>query len=287
MAWQPSTNFEDDLVDLQPDYNLVYGQMAFEEKLQEKFLPRPKSHYDYLAEREKRNEELEKVYGSIGSKSKEIRESLEMMERIQKIAGTKPLGEHATLTDWNDESTIEQEAVAMMRHFGMMSMAQGRLKPKVDDEPVTEDVTIMHSGRHKFPYLRDPKFFEPRKPDANDSNSSYLDLTGSSTSSIKYIEWSSGSHSDEKNNSRNSSQYNTGKSILDTSGKVQHGYRKHYPKKHLHSFNDSASFKSCNSPTSSSISNASDGEIPYVAFNNAVEVKESSQTRALERKGRK
>ncbi|XP_030241774.1 uncharacterized protein LOC108658309 [Drosophila navojoa] len=160
MAWAPSTNFEDDLVDLQPDFNLIHGQLAYEAKRKQDFIPRPKSTYDYLAKREERNAEIEK-HRSV--KSKEISASLAMMERIQAIAGTKPLGEHATMSDWDDKSTVEKEAIAMMRHFGMMSMTDGSLSPARTESVPDGNIHVMRNGRHRMPLILDPKFFEPGK----------------------------------------------------------------------------------------------------------------------------
>lgn len=162
MAWAPSTCFEDELVSLQPDYNLIHGQLAYEnrQKTEEGFTPRPQSTYDHLAKREKRNKEIRQMDES---KSREIRASLAMMERIQEIAGTKALGEHATMSDWNDKSTVEREAVAMMRHFGMMSMLNGALEAaKTDLMPKTK-IHVVHNGQRKFPLIMDPNYFEPGK----------------------------------------------------------------------------------------------------------------------------
>ncbi|EDW85324.1 uncharacterized protein Dwil_GK18923 [Drosophila willistoni] len=207
MAWAPSTTFEDDFIDMQSDFNFIYGQRAYEIKREQESAaaasdPRPKSTYEYLAKREKRNEELERQYGSSVSKSREIRASLAMMERIQQISGTKPLGEHATMADWEDTSTIEREAIAMMRHFGMMSMADETVTalnpPKTEDMPNTnKKVQVLRNGRRKFPLILDPNYFVPRKtrPAASEgtggSNStSYsscdLNQTANSSSSVYY-----------------------------------------------------------------------------------------------------
>lgn len=105
MTWSLSTNFEDNLVDLQPELNSIQGQLAYEAA----------STYEYV---DKMIEEAKAK-----SKAKDIADSLALMERIQQIAGTKPVGYRATMADWEDESTVEQEAIAMMRQFGMMSMA--------------------------------------------------------------------------------------------------------------------------------------------------------------------
>jgi len=107
MAWVPKTQFELDLVSMDPGFNLIQGQIAYEEKkkLELSRVPVPKSIGEHLADRGDLH-----GYGSSGGKGREIRDCLQMMEKIQKIAGTKPLGEHATMEDWEDTSTAEIEA---------------------------------------------------------------------------------------------------------------------------------------------------------------------------------
>ncbi|XP_017056496.1 uncharacterized protein LOC108098225 [Drosophila ficusphila] len=163
MAWVPNSRFEDDLVDMEPDFNLVHGQVAYEEKRKQEFCPRPKSTYEYLSNRNKRNSELEKLHGSPSGKGREVRESLQMMEKIQKIAGTRPLGEHATMEDWDDTSTVEQEAVAMMRYFGMMSMQEDSMPALPTIQSPQQPIQILRNGRQSFPLINDPEFFKPRK----------------------------------------------------------------------------------------------------------------------------
>ncbi|ALC40024.1 squ, partial [Drosophila busckii] len=189
MAWVPTTDFEDDLVSMQLDLNLLHSQLAFEENRKTEYAPRPQSTYDYLERRAKRNEELENTQGPLCKKSKEIRSSLAMMERLQQIAGTKPLGEHATMADWEDRSTVEKEARSMIRHFGLMSMAGVRLTRPPESNSSSESKKI-HYMRNGIPLILDPKFFEPGKKrvvrsSENSSikqNSLDSDETGSSNS---------------------------------------------------------------------------------------------------------
>ncbi|XP_034473313.1 uncharacterized protein LOC117780773 [Drosophila innubila] len=186
MAWAPSTNFEDDLVNLQPDFNLIHGQLAYEANRNKNYTPLPKSTYEHLANREKRNEEIQK---SNISKTKQISDSLELMERIQQIAGTRPLGEHATMADWDDQSTVEQEAVAMMRHFGMMSMAGGSLTPLEDEKLPEKKFLILRNGNKSFPVILDPSYFESgrkrKTPNQNNNLASSTNLNDSSSSTAK------------------------------------------------------------------------------------------------------
>jgi len=182
MAWAPSTDFEDDLVDLQPGFNLIQGQLAYEAANQYRDnTPRPQSTYEYLAKRDKRNKEIEEANVS---KTKEISASLAMLERIQEIAGTKPLGEHATMADWEDRSTVEKEAVAMMRHFGMMSMADGSLsQPKPRNLP-KDKVIAMRNGNRSFPLILDPEYFEPGRTRKTSKPSSSNQTPSCSSSSV-------------------------------------------------------------------------------------------------------
>ncbi|XP_016987847.1 uncharacterized protein LOC108050597 [Drosophila rhopaloa] len=151
MAWVPNSRFEHDLVHMEPGFNLIQGQLAYEEKRKLEFRTSPKNPYEHLTVREQLHE-------SAGGKGREIRHSLQMMEKIQKIAGTKPLGEHATMEDWDDTGTAEQEAVAMMRHFGMQSLGQ-------DSLPATSKITfpqIKEHGSERFPLITNPEIFTPR-----------------------------------------------------------------------------------------------------------------------------
>ncbi|EDW37973.1 GL12351 [Drosophila persimilis] len=165
MAWKPSTRFEDDLLDSQPGCNFVLGQMAYEKKREAEYTPRPSDTYDFLADRNKRNAVIDKLHGPASSKTKGIQDCLAMMERIQQIAGTKPLGEHATMEDWNDTSTVEREAFAMMRHFGLMSMGVESMKPlplKEETEP-KGPIQVLCNGHRRMPLITDPEYFRPRK----------------------------------------------------------------------------------------------------------------------------
>ncbi|KAH8352137.1 hypothetical protein KR084_002241, partial [Drosophila pseudotakahashii] len=154
MAWIPNSRFERDLVRMEPGFNLIQGQIAYEEKKKLEFsrVPVPKSIGEYLTDRKDQ-------HGSPGGKGREIRDCLQMMEKIQKIAGTKPLGEHATMEDWEDTKTAEKEAVAMMRNFGMMSMSQDSLPvlPEISVPQIKQD-----ESQRSF-LITDPDFFTPRK----------------------------------------------------------------------------------------------------------------------------
>ncbi|KAH8305534.1 hypothetical protein KR018_008906, partial [Drosophila ironensis] len=166
MAWVPNSRFEDDLVALQPDFDLIHGQLAYEERRRREHTPRPQVTYDFLSARHKRNGQVAKGNGERGGPGREVRESLRLMEKIQSIAGTKPLGEHATLADWKDTSNVERETIAMMRHFGMMSMAvdlPAGLQPPELPASSLPAVQFFRCGRRTIPYITDPDYFRPRR----------------------------------------------------------------------------------------------------------------------------
>ncbi|XP_043650004.1 uncharacterized protein LOC122617957 [Drosophila teissieri] len=153
MAWVPKTRFEHDLVQLEPGFNLVHGQIAYElMKKQEFSKVVPMNTYEYLAAREDLL-----GYGTPGGKGREIRQSLQMMEKIQRVAGTKPLGEHATMEDWDDTTTVEKEALAIIRNFGRMPVRQ-------DPLPLHPQTRLpVQNESQRFPLITDPEFFTPRK----------------------------------------------------------------------------------------------------------------------------
>ncbi|KAH8413226.1 hypothetical protein KR009_009049, partial [Drosophila setifemur] len=228
MAWAPSSRFEDDLVDMQPDFNLIHGQLAYELRRKQEFCPRPKSTYEFLSAREKRNAEQKILEGGGSSgRAREIQHSLLMMEKIQRIAGTRPLGEHATMADWEDTSTVELEAVSMMRHFGMMSMAEFSLPPPPKEETLSSSQTerqpslqIMRNGRKTFPFITDPDYFRPRKTRrSKDSN------TQSDTSTDTIASYKTAMSSDNSISLYGSAQYQF-KSSREVSEKSQEKY--HY-----------------------------------------------------------
>ncbi|EDX04841.1 GD22100 [Drosophila simulans] len=129
MAWVPTSRFEHDLVQLEPDFNMVRGQIAYELRKKEKLSGTVPIHtYEHL---EAREDLL--GYGTPGGRGREIRQSLQMMETIQRVAGTKPLGVHATMEDWEDTATAEREAIAITRSFGRLSVRQNSpaLQPQI------------------------------------------------------------------------------------------------------------------------------------------------------------
>ncbi|XP_017047290.2 uncharacterized protein LOC108092268 [Drosophila ficusphila] len=191
MAWVPKSRFEHDFVDMEPGFNLIHGQLAYEEKRKSEFRTMPKNTHEYLMARDE-------LQGSTVGKGREIRESLQMMEKIQKIAGTNPLGELATMEDWEDTKTVEREAVAMMRYFGTISMREESL-------PEISIPLINQEGSQRV--IADPQIFTPRKtrkskspPDnsANSSDDSFHTAEGPSSCILLYGSGSKPNKSNKK-----------------------------------------------------------------------------------------
>ncbi|XP_034115021.1 uncharacterized protein LOC117575047 [Drosophila albomicans] len=209
MAWAPSTDFENDLVDMQTDRNFIHGQLAYDAAKRtycRELTPRPKSTYEYLEKREKSSQEFEKQYGS---RTKDISDSLAMMQRIQEIAGTKKLGEHATMADWEDRSTAEHEVIAMMRHYGYQSCADGSMGKlgEYDDRLPKDKILIIRKGRESFPLITDPNYFGPgrRRNSTNTSSSGstiYTDPNSSIETDSNAIYGSVTSRLDDTNSSQ-------------------------------------------------------------------------------------
>ncbi|XP_034473841.1 uncharacterized protein LOC117781196 [Drosophila innubila] len=84
-----------------------------------------------------------------------------------------------TMEDWQDESAVEQETIAMMRHFGMMSMTDRRLSPIPDiEEPLPSMILIEN---HNLPYILGPSCFEPGRK----INNNQLELKPQHSSKLK------------------------------------------------------------------------------------------------------
>uniref|UniRef100_A0A1B0BV77 Uncharacterized protein n=1 Tax=Glossina palpalis gambiensis TaxID=67801 RepID=A0A1B0BV77_9MUSC len=165
MPWEPTTDFEDEIVSLQPQHDFIFASLS-----EQPFQPRPQAHIDYALSRKKRGNSENKSPNKVNSK-------LELIGEIQRIAGTKPLGEQPALDDWEDTTTLEQESIAMMRYFGYHTSTDEPFNVDVTyaTHPVKKVVEIAHVGRgRKFPILLDEDLFELKpKPKLNnvDSNS--------------------------------------------------------------------------------------------------------------------
>uniref|UniRef100_A0A1B0ABD1 Uncharacterized protein n=1 Tax=Glossina pallidipes TaxID=7398 RepID=A0A1B0ABD1_GLOPL len=163
MPWEPTTDFEDEVVSLQPQHDFIFPSLS-----QQPFQPRPQAHIDYALSRKNRGNSEHKSPNKVNSK-------LELIGEIQRMAGSKPLGEQPTLDDWDDTTTLEQESIAMMRHYGYHTFTDEPFNADVTyaTHPVKKGVDIVHIGRgRKFPVLLDEDLFELKpKPKLIDSNS--------------------------------------------------------------------------------------------------------------------
>uniref|UniRef100_A0A1A9UPX1 Uncharacterized protein n=1 Tax=Glossina austeni TaxID=7395 RepID=A0A1A9UPX1_GLOAU len=153
MPWEPTTDFEDEIVSLQPQHDFIFPSLS-----EQPFQPRPQAHIDYALSRKKRGNSEHKSPNKVNSK-------LELIGEIQRIAGSKPLGEQPTLDDWDDTTTLEQESIAMMRYYGYHTATDEPFNADVTyaTHPVKKGVDIVHIGRgRKFPVLLDEDLFELR-----------------------------------------------------------------------------------------------------------------------------
>ncbi|XP_014089090.2 uncharacterized protein squ [Bactrocera oleae] len=165
MSWVPSTDFEEEIVDSQPDHNFIFGQLC--EPSQQIFYPRPKEHLDFVAQQKSVKNKREKTLTNSQN------HKLNLIARVQRIAGTKPLGEQPTINDWNDNDNVERETIALMRHVGLGPSLEQPLDEErtIATHPISEEIKINRNGRKKLPVFFDGKFFE-LKPRVSRSSSS-------------------------------------------------------------------------------------------------------------------
>ncbi|XP_011190044.1 uncharacterized protein LOC105216962 [Zeugodacus cucurbitae] len=165
MSWVPSTDFEEEIVDSQPDHNFIFGQLC--EPTQQTFYPRPKAHLEFVAQQKSAKNKRESALTNTQN------HKLNLIARVQRIAGTKPLGEQPTINDWNDNDNVEREAIALMRHVGLGPSLEQPLDDActIATHPITEEIKINRNGRKQMPVFFDEKFFE-LKPRVSQSSSS-------------------------------------------------------------------------------------------------------------------
>ncbi|XP_059220223.1 myb-like protein M [Stomoxys calcitrans] len=158
MPWKPSNDFEEEVVNLQPDHDFIFGTLA--EPQPQPFYPRPLDHLEYAANKRAQVNSQSAENRAIGN----CNGRLQVISQVQRIAGTKPLGELPTTKDWDTDKNVEKEMVGMMRYFG--------LGPCID-EPLDEEVTIAthavkkkpieivaQNGRVKVPLFFDDDMFK-------------------------------------------------------------------------------------------------------------------------------
>ncbi|XP_067623447.1 uncharacterized protein squ [Eurosta solidaginis] len=154
MAWVPTTDFEEEIVELEPYHDFIYGHLS--EPSAQTFYPRPKEHLDFVQQQKKTKNVQEKNLTSSQN------HKLNLIAKIQQIAGTKPLGEQPTLEDWDSNENIVRETIALMRHVGFNPSVEEALDEgrTIATHPITEDVKINRNGRKHMPIFFGDKFFE-------------------------------------------------------------------------------------------------------------------------------
>ncbi|XP_053959384.1 uncharacterized protein LOC128863967 [Anastrepha ludens] len=188
MSWVPSTDFEEEVVSMQPRHNFIYGQLC--DPGPQEFHPRPKEHLDFIAKQKNEKKQREETL------TKSQNHKLNIIAKVQRIAGTKPLGEQPTIHDWDDNENIERETIAMMRHVGLGP----RLEQPFDEEctiashPIQSDIRINRNGRKQIPVFFDEKYFE-LKPRVLDSPSSSVGTSPTKESAIAHNESSASKES--------------------------------------------------------------------------------------------
>ncbi|CAD6999586.1 uncharacterized protein LOC101456597 [Ceratitis capitata] len=166
MAWVPTTDFEKEIVDSQPDLDFIFGRLS--ETTQQPFYPRPKEHLDFIAKQKELKSNIEKKLPSTQN------HTLNIISRVQRIAGTKPLGEQPTIDDWNDNENLERETIALMRHVGLGPSIEHPLDEActIATHPIKEEIKINRNGRKQMPIFFDDKFFELKPRVASSASSS-------------------------------------------------------------------------------------------------------------------
>ncbi|XP_058981601.1 putative uncharacterized protein DDB_G0282133 [Musca domestica] len=168
MPWKPSTDFEEEIVNLQPDHDFIFG--ALSEPEPQPFYPRPQSHIEYAATKKKQTRQQQQEYEETGR----INNRLHAIAQVQRIAGTKPLGQQPTLDDWNNNKNTEKEIVAMMRHFGLGPSVEEPLNEKltIATYPIRNGVEIVQNRCKKIPLIFDDNLFKLKPKESSSSNSS-------------------------------------------------------------------------------------------------------------------
>ena len=153
MPWVPKTDFEEEVVNLQPDYDFIYGTLSERQYA----YPRPQAHIEYAL-----SKKLEKREQQEDGASNQINAKLTAIAQVQRMANTKPLGEQPAEDDWDNNGKIEQETIGMLRYHGIPLSVEQPLNEKVTiaTYPVENDIKIIRNGRRKMAYFFDDKVFQ-------------------------------------------------------------------------------------------------------------------------------
>lgn len=164
MAAIGNASFEDEILALNPDYDLIFSKNHNNENL--------------------RNESphaLEPT-GRWSSPHK-----MKIISKMNDILNSKPLGELPTQHDWEDHLTTETETINLMRKLGL---EQSIDRPPdetrtISTVPVNEDVIYMKNGRKKMSIFMGDTYFElkPRSEPSFDLDEDHFVTAEESTTS--------------------------------------------------------------------------------------------------------
>lgn len=173
MPWIPTTDFEEEVVNLQPHHDFIYGVLSEPQYT----YPRPKAHTEYAAI--KKSETKQK---SRSSSNGGINGKLHAIQQVQRMANTKPLGEQPTIDDWETNKKIEQETIGMMRYCGLGVSVEQPLNEKVTIAtfPVENKIKLVQNGRRKVALYFDENVFK-LKEKVSDTSSGFESCNNSAT----------------------------------------------------------------------------------------------------------
>ncbi|KNC27643.1 hypothetical protein FF38_07076 [Lucilia cuprina] len=196
MPWIPTTDFEEEVVNLQPHHDFIYGMLS---EPQYNSYPRPKTHTEYAANRKTDNKEHRKSTAKLNGK-------LHAIQQVQRMASTKTVGEQPTIDDWDNNKKIEQETIGMMRYCGMGLSVEQPLnqKEKVSDTSSGFD-SCNNSNSNQF------------KNNPNDSSVSELE-TSCNTS---FVSTTSSLNNTFSTAGDNSDSFSTASQVSNTSPTIQ------------------------------------------------------------------
>ncbi|XP_075153151.1 squash [Haematobia irritans] len=167
MPWKPSNDFEEEIINLQPDHDFVFGTLSEPEP--QSHFPRPQDHIEYASKKKRQIKENRAVYEATGN----FNNRLHLIEQVQRISGTKHLGQQPSSEDWDCKKESEKEIVSMMRHFGVGPSVEKPLNggATLASYPVKDRVEVVQHGRKKVPLFFDDNLFK-LKPQTSSQSSS-------------------------------------------------------------------------------------------------------------------
>ncbi|XP_046804996.1 suppressor protein SRP40 isoform X2 [Lucilia cuprina] len=158
MPWIPTTDFEEEVVNLQPHHDFIYGMLS---EPQYNSYPRPKTHTEYAANRKTDSKEHRKSTAKLNGK-------LHAIQQVQRMASTKT------------------ETIGMMRYCGMGVSVEQPLNQKVTmaTYPVENKIKLVQNGRRKVALFFDDNVFK-LKEKVSDTSSGFDSCNNSNSSQFK------------------------------------------------------------------------------------------------------